>query len=397
MQSITLKARFARRFPDPVIPTSERHILFCAVTDVPADIPRTPNPREQNVDKGIWKEIKLHLLNEEGAPNTFHLKNKGITIIADRVQKKNDEVYEVILDDTQGIVDGGHTYQLIQDNLPDILQHNDDEEEPITQFVKFEIITGLDPSFVVEVAGGLNTAVQVQKMSLHNLDSGFDWIKSELGDQPYFSEIAFRENEKKPYDARDLVAIMELFNVIAFSDDDISHPVRAYMSKAAVLDNFISNPDQYKALRPILKDILVLHDLISKDATKLYNSLGGKKAGKLVFVEKRKKGKYRFLFLSKASGQVPEGEQRLSTAALFPMLAAFRSLVQVEGGKASWKTGNFDAVKRLWESVGGKLMEQTQDTNEDVGRKANAIGRHKNHWRTLYASVQNAYLKHKLG
>jgi hypothetical protein len=395
MKAISMKARFARRFPDPVHPSIERHVMFVAVTDVPPDIPREPNPREQNIDRGIWKDIRLHLLNQEGVANSFHLKNKGITIIADRVEKKSDDIYELVLDETQGIVDGGHTYQLIQDSLDDIRQHNEDEESEINQYVKIEVVTGLDSNLIVEVAGGLNTAIQVQKMSLHNLDKGFDWIKAELKDKPYFDEIAFRENEKAAFDARDIVAIMELFNVEAFPDGAISHPVRAYMSKAAVLDNFIDNPQQYKALRPILHDILVLHDTVRMEAMDLYNALGGKRAGSLAFVEARKKGKYQFPFLLEEGEPTPESAKRLSVAALYPMLAAFRSLVKIEHDKATWKIGSFDAVLELWRQVGGNLMLATQDTNEDVGRKANAIGRNKNHWRTLYGILQTAYLRGK--
>lgn len=395
MKTISMKARFARRFPDPVHPSIERHVMFVAVTDVPSDIPREPNPREQNIDRGIWKDIRLHLLNQEGVANSFHLKNKGITIIADRVEKKGEDNYEIVLDETQGIVDGGHTYQLIQDSVDDIRQHNEDEESEINQYVKVEIVTGLDPNLIVEVAGGLNTAIQVQKMSLHNLDKGFDWIKAELKDKTYFDEIAFRENEKAAFDARDIVAIMELFNVEAFPDGAISHPVRAYMSKAAVLDNFIDNPQQYKAMRPIINDILVLHDTVRMEAMDLYNGLGGKRAGSLAFVEARKKGKYQFPFLLEEGEPAPESAKRLSVAALYPMLAAFRSLVKIEHDKATWKTGSFDAVLELWRQVGGNLMLATQDTNEDVGRKANAIGRNKNHWRTLYGILQTAYLRGK--
>jgi len=394
MKTVTLKARFARRFPDPVYSGVSRHVLFSAVTDVPDDIPREPNPREQKIDRGIWKDIRLHLLNQEGMPNSFHLKNKGITIIADRIEKTGDEdTYVVYLDDTQGIVDGGHTYRLIQDSIEAIQEHNEEEEAPIDQYVKIEVLTGLEPSFVVEVAGGLNTAVQVQKMSLHNLDSGFDWIKDELKNTPFFSQIAFRENEKAPFDARDIVSIMELFNVESFPDGGISHPVRAYMSKAAVLDNFIEHPEEYKVLRPVLRDILKLHDVIRRDAMGLYNELGGKRAGNLVFVENRKKGKYQFPFLQQKGKDMPEGDRRLSVAALYPMLAAFRSLLKVVDGQARWKCGDLDEVLRLWEKVGGDLMLATQDTNEDVGRKANAIGRNKNHWRTLHGIVQTAYLR----
>ena len=48
----------------------------------------------------------------------FHLKNKGITIVAESVEQKGDNIYEVkMLENHHGILDGGHTYKLITDNV----------------------------------------------------------------------------------------------------------------------------------------------------------------------------------------------------------------------------------------------------------------------------------------
>ena len=113
MPRFTFPVRFVRRIPDPVFPQCERHILMCAIGDLPNGIPTDPNPRKPRIDRLIWREIKKHLLNEEGTPNTFHLKNKGITLIAQRVIKIDDEKVELAFEDGQGIVDGGHTYELL--------------------------------------------------------------------------------------------------------------------------------------------------------------------------------------------------------------------------------------------------------------------------------------------
>ena len=40
MKRFVVPVRFARRLPDPVFPNCERHIIMCAVTDLPADLPR---------------------------------------------------------------------------------------------------------------------------------------------------------------------------------------------------------------------------------------------------------------------------------------------------------------------------------------------------------------------
>src|SRR5579883_3131218 len=93
----TFVAEYARRIPDPTLRTAERHILFVRAENVPEALPKDPNPRAQKIDRGIYREVGAHLLNEDGTPNTFHLKNKGITLIADKVERKNDDehVYTV--------------------------------------------------------------------------------------------------------------------------------------------------------------------------------------------------------------------------------------------------------------------------------------------------------------
>ena len=118
MKKFTIPARFIRRVPDPVFPHCERHVLIAAMKDLPPGLPTDPNPRKPRVDRLIWREIKKHLLNEEGTPNTFHLKNKGITLIADRVNKIDEENVELVFDDGQGIVDGGHTYNSVRKTGP---------------------------------------------------------------------------------------------------------------------------------------------------------------------------------------------------------------------------------------------------------------------------------------
>ena len=379
MKNHVFRAKFARRIPDPVYPSAERHVLMCPVEDMPEGLPKDPNPREQRTDKGIWKDIERHLLNREGTSNTFHLKNKGITIIASRVKKLADDEIEVGFTSGDGIVDGGHTYELIVKNLPRIRAAKDEGDE-ISQFVKVEILTGVDRPLATEIAGGLNTAIQVQKSSLENLAGSFDWIKDELKASSALEHIAFRENDPGEHDIREVISWLECFNIVAFPNDGDEHPVRAYVSKASVLDAYCDNIEQYRVLRPILKDILVLHDLISEEARTLHNDRGGR-AANLAFVEKRKKGKYQFVF----SGR--EGQHRLARAPLLPMMAALRWMVRLgDDGLAKWH-GGFEDVVKLWRRVGGDLMKATQRTSEGENRKTHAIGRSANHWETIHSIV----------
>jgi len=378
------EATYARRMPDPIYGRvgGERHILILNVEDVPEGVPKDPNPRNQRTDKGIYRDVQSSLLNEAGTANTFHLKNKGITAIAKGVEKLEDDVYEIEFPPDYGIVDGGHTYKIVCENRELILERNEGDAQ-VDQYVKFEILTGIPEELVPEIAGGLNTAVQVQEMSLAELRNEFEWIKDELGDQQYFEGIAFKENESGHTDARDLVVMLDVFNISEWPNDGDRHPVRAFQSKAKVLDAYLESEKRasYEELRPILKDILVLHDTISMEARELHNKAGGK-GGKLAFVETRERGKkYQFPFINK------ESDARLTRGARLPMLGAFRWMVtEDENGEYTWK-GSFDDVLELWRETGAELMRATQSTSDDLSRQPNLVGKSRNHWATLHSTV----------
>lgn len=389
---VTMVADFARRVPDPTVPNAERHMLFVRALDVPDGLPKDPNPRAQKIDRAIYKEVGEHLLNEDGTPNTFHLKNKGITLIAEKVQRDDDEhSYEIVFGPGHGIVDGAHTYEILRSKRQEILDLNasDGEGPEIEQFVKFEIVTGLTEDLVPEIARGLNTAVQVQEMSLADLRDEFDWIKDTIAGEPYADQIAFRENERRIYDARDVVMLLDLFNIAdpprGFPNTGGDYPLRAFSSKAAVLSAYLDDRRKnggstYQKLQPILKDILVLHDTISFEARELHNKAGGK-GGKLAFMESRERTKFPFPFIGK------EGKYRLRRGALFPILGAFRWMVEVgPDGQAQW-IGGFDKVLALWNQLGGELMKATQATSDELGRNPNAIGKSRNHWANLHSTV----------
>src|SRR5262249_40802294 len=151
-----------------------------------------------------------------------------------------------------------------------------------------------------------------------------------------------------PYDVRDIIVLLELFNISEFPNKGSDYPVRAYTQKGQVLASYKANAKQYEQLRPILKDILTLHDMISLGGPPEHNKAGGK-AGHLAFVETRERGQFDFVFTGKKS------TARLFAGALFPMLAAFRWMVQSNrSGRIEWK-GGFASVKTLWTETGAEL------------------------------------------
>jgi hypothetical protein len=340
-------------------------------------MPLDPNPRAQNTNRRVYQDVRASLLNEEGEPGTFHLKHKGITIVADRVHRVDDssDAYEITFGEGQGIIDGGHSYRLITDML------KKGEEIPDGQHVKVEVLTNLPPDWIPEIAGGLNTSVQVQPMSLDNLKGRFKELQGILKDEPYASKIAWKENEGGEFDARDIISLLYCFNVFEFPNNGEKQPTEAYSYKAKVLDHFEKNPAQYHRLSPILKDILKLHDTIGMHARDLYNSDGGR-AGSVHFVEDRKRGVFEFPFIGERS------KYRLMNGALYPMLAAFRWMVEEDpdAGNVRWK-GGFGSVLRLWDELGAELMRTSVQAGNDLGRNPNALGKSSNHWSNLYTKV----------
>jgi hypothetical protein len=369
----------ARRIPDPNFKQSneaERHVFVMPVRGMPRELPLDPNARRPNIRKRVYQDVKKSLLNIEGEPGTFHLKNKGITIIAQSVAQKGDHEYVVTMRrGIHGIVDGGHTYTLIQENL-------ENPELPEKQFVQVEVRTGVPDSWIPEIAGGLNTSVQVQDMSLDHLAGHFDWLKLELKGEPYSNKIAWSENDPGEYDARDILSIMAMFNVLLFPNDKDEHPVMAYEKKSLVLRAYEEHDKKFELMKPIIKDTLKFHDIVAKDARDLWNKFNGGRGGGLAFMEKRERGLFEFIFTGQNS------QYRLTNGALYPILAAFRWYVEQDPTKGTlkWRDG-FPAILKAWNAIGGELLKATYLESNERGRNPNAIGKSRNHWANLHTRV----------
>lgn len=370
---------YARRIPDPNFKKThgaERHLFTMPVKHMPPGIGLDPNARNPNIRKRVYRQVEASLLGRDGSPpGTFHLKNNGITIIAESVEQVGNNKYIVKMRaGVHGIVDGGHTYELI-------VMPRDNEDLPDDQYVNVEVRVGIPDVWIADIAGGLNTSVQVQAMSLDHLAGLFEWLKGDLKSERYYGGIAWSENDKAEFDARDIISLMLLFNIVIFPNDKDEHPISGYEKKSQALKLFEDSSESFKLMRPILKDLLAFHDIIRREARHLWNQAGGK-GGALIFVEHRKRGVFAFPF----TGQ--EDEFRLMTGALYPMLAAFRWYVEHDPMtlKMRWR-GGFSAVLEAWRSVGAELMRATIHTSNELGRNPQSIGKSRNHWANLHARV----------
>lgn len=378
-RSVKLHVANARRQTIPGGGTGERHTFLMRVSDIP-ELPLDPNPRGQRIDRGIYRQVKDSLLNNDGY---FLWKNHGITILAKSVRKIDDVTYEVEMEpDHHGIVDGGHTYRIISE----VVEENGQSVDQ--QFVEVRVFTGIVPDELeaVEVAGALNTTMQVQEMSLANLAGKFDWLKKLLEKEPYFDKIAWRENEKAAYDARDLVVLIDMFNLRRFPVNQEDHPTRAYNNKGEVLKDYVKDPAVYQRFEPIVKDILVLFDTISLEGPRIHTQQGGR-AGRLDFVKPTKpkksgtRPKFEFHFLGSTA------DRCLDRAALYPMLGAFRwMVVERSDGQFDWRDG-FDQVIEVWHRAAGEMMKATQATHAEYRYKLTNLGKSRTHWGTMFNVV----------
>jgi len=393
MVSVNLKVQEARRIHDPNFPDAVEHLFTVDVLNLP-ELPLQANPREQNTNRQVYKDVAKSLRNEDGAPNAFLGKNLGIYACAAQVEKiKDGGEYELVfgegesvLEGLDGILNGGHTAQLIWDNQGELRQMQA-EDDSVEQFVRLYVRQGYPRELLAEMAGTLNTAVQVQDYSLAEHQDKFDWIHKSIAGKPYEGAIAFKENVSAQYYVTDILSILALFDTVEYPNQGGAHPTGAYREKSLVLDRYLAKPEQFQRLEPILDDILQLHDMIASEGAAKYNEFFRKdparkkgSAGRLEWIETRKRGNYPFPFIA------AEGERKLNRAAIYPALAAFRWMVDDDGSEARWK-GGFSEVRNAWNEAGPEMMKLTQDTSVDNGRKTMAIGKSSTHYNALHSAV----------
>lgn len=393
----TIRAHEARRLHDPNTLNAVEHVFTVNVLDLP-NLPLGSNPREQNPNKEIYRDVRDSLLNENGSDNAFLGKNLGIYACAEEVVKHSDDEYEIkfsegdtILDGKDGVINGGHTASIIWSNQEQLREKLEQGEE-MKQFVKLHVRVGYPRDMLAEMAGTLNTTLQVQEYSLAEHKSKFNWIHQAIAGKPYENEIAFKENVPAPYYVTDVLAMLDLFNIDEYPNDGGKHPTGAYREKTAVLKRYLKDQTPFKRLEPILNDILVLHDTIACEGKDKYNEYTRNQPGRqrgggghTEWVNTRKRGEFDFPFIQK------HGKSRIDRAAIYPAMAAFRWMVKDNGSKAKWK-GGFSAVETAWQSVGPEMMKMTQDTSVENARKTLAIGKSATHYNALHSTVA----KHEL-
>ena len=377
-KTMYVKENSFRKLDDPFNDITKKYVFYVKICDVAEGIPMSTNPRDQKLTSGVAQAIKESLESNDGY---FHLKNRGIVLSA-KSCTYNNKTKEVTINFTDdmlhGNIDGGHTYKIVCDH----------RNAGLDQYVQFEVMTGVE-DIIEKLAEARNTSVQVDEKSMAELQQKFDPIKEGLEGMTFFTRIAFKQNQQafdddtnkklKMIDAREVVAIINMFNIDKF--DALNHPIKAYSSKAKMLDLYLEDPEYYRRYVNIMPDIFDLYDAIETEFATAFNETGGRygrkkysgyKDGNIIGTSK--------FGLQEICYKIPDG-------LIYPAVAAFRSLVifNSETNKYEWKNG-VNPIS-VWDKCKASMTSQIMNFASAIGDNPNAVGKDSNIWNLAYMTV----------
>lgn len=401
MHKIALRAAQARKITHPALPDIDIHFFLVRAGDVPPNLTKDANARDfegRDLNKRVYRDVTSTLLGNMGIPGTFDLLNKGITVIAKSVRRlKQEDEFAIEVDKGQGIVDGGHTYDIITRATSD-----PDIEVPDDQFVWMRVLTGIPDGWISEISMGLNTGIAVKEHSLSFLDGKFVWLEDEMKRHGHRDLVAWRESDEANYDVRDLICVLEALNVFDYPNGTGDHPVTAYEKWSVPARKFAKDFDSsrdagdfsrsvYHRLRPLLPGGLVLMDRIRGEFRTVWNSEfdKGRAAGLSIIEHARGKRMFQFPFAG-----LPSSKYRLTKGAAYPIFASFRNAVAVnpQTGSAEW-VGSLESVLALWDDMKPHIARSLQQAIKDYGHKPDMLGKHRGFWDQMHQRVENHILR----
>lgn len=395
-----------RLAPDP----NNREITIIHAYPLVADFPNGVIPDEVNPRSHDRMPSRIATVIEESiitAPEEFHLRNRGITILAERATY-NSETQELTFNCPNpaiyGVVDGATTDRVLAKVKVAALKEQlrkHEEEKIVAEVPPFmekarvhvEILTGDIGEGLVPLASARNTSIQVKEFALENLGGGFDWLKNAFASTEFAGRIKYRENDPQPVDIREILGLLTLFH--AKWNKDKREPIVAYSSKGRVLEYYQSAEWRpgFEALMLVAPDILRLYDHIHVSFPAQYEayktSIGSKaRFGLRKEVKVKEKGVFVLpLTQQKTQFLIPDGW-------IYPILAAFRMLLRYsDTGPATWHL----APISFFDSIGASLVADVVDESEAMNRNPVAVGRARPLWNSLRKSVEMRRLNIEAG
>ena len=393
MKKITIPVKCYTEMPNPYPGNREPYKVrfLVALKDVPSSLTEwmSTNPREQNLTSPVAKSIAASIREDS---RNFHMKNRGILLSAKMVEfipaveGAMDGLVNIVFDDPSihGNVDGGHTLQLILAS-----QHEADLPE---QFVEFEIMVGLND--LLSIAEARNSSVALDMRSMEELKGSFDVWKSlfenvEIGGDRFFSRVELKMNqqleEANHIDIRTLISIILMFNVDAFPNtvktrkiDEM--PVQMCGNPQTALKKFLTlggsdvkkRDESIMKMAPIARDIVMLWDVIERE---------------LPLVKEKQYSQYKFATRLKAPRALFSNtsiKYTVPQSIMFPIVAAFRSLVEV-GEDTSY--GWVESPLNVWQECKISLIDSVLGNLKSAKGNLASMAKRPIYWFGFYSTV----------
>lgn len=397
MKSTIIKFPVAsfRRIESPFDDSVARsYIAVAKIVDLPAEVEewRKINPRDPKLTSGVSRKIEKSLENN---PDQFFFRNRGITLLVDKASfdNKSGEIVLELVDATRhGLLDGGHTYRVLQNYIHSA---SPEELQDIGACVRIEVIEGIDNlDDAVEIVLARNTSAQVKTESLEELNQHFEEIKQVLKDKPFANRIAYKEyeidestGEAKDVDIKEILSYLVCFDTEHFNNE--RHPIMSYSQKSQVIEHFKEYRARILKYIPLLPQILELRDTIYQQMPDAYNDATSGKFGALTGVlqlaNRPRMSKEELIFIA------GEANYRIPNAFIYPALASFRNLVKVDGMKASWKEDPIKMFSTLAKELSKTVGEQAKEM-----RNPTKLGKDQATWKLCNNIVRIAVLERGL-
>jgi hypothetical protein len=329
------------------------------------------------------KPFKDMIQTVENDPASFHVKNRGITYLCDRFEYENAKsqlrltVPIVSTDEASdldnggprfGIADGGHTFEVICQTVAR-LNELKDQEGWLEPFVRVHFMAGnsVEQTELEQVVEALNTSSQVQQYTLDEYQNKFEELKLALSKGGFNTElIAFRENEEKEWDVREVVQRMACFLKERWKT---TQPASMYRSRGKALDLYTSETtrEEFRRLYDVAADIITLPEFVQSEFSQ-GDSVKGRRFGKLKGVKALKKSYTR-------PGTNFPTDHLMDLAASLPIAAAFRELLELKGDRYQWRLDPKRAFRRCAED-----LYKTLATKNRSAKSVNNLGSDSEYW-----------------
>jgi hypothetical protein len=367
----------------------ERREMVVSLDQYPYDFGLGPNPRLPDLGSPVSKKIRDTL---DDNWKRFHLLNRGVTIVAKKVEYDNkSQRVRLVLDEIPeevrlyGLLDGGNTNERINLWRRD-LSDEDAVSKLAETFVNAQVLIPtlngageLSPEMrdlLNDIKQARNTSVQVKSKSLADARRHFDILKAALSKEPYYSEISWREGEGGSIDALQIIMLLMIYYPTFAASAD-GEPSNAYGHKERCLEAYLGysdgEPEELEKWISTLPVLIRLFDALQIRLPEHYSGSFGKIEEVKIFDEKRlQKGEKKYRSTAPKSQFLGSPmKYQYPTGWLFPIFAAFRHLVgpSKDGSTVAWRRDPF----AFWEKHGPELVRRYEPHIRDAGYETKRI------------------------